>query len=655
MAYMKMININKFYPVGKHSKFQALNNVNLTFDKGEVVAIVGESGSGKSTMMNLIGGLDSDFLGDLIVNGEYVNNYNEKELVEYRKRKIGFVFQSFNLISHLTVLDNVMMAMTLSNVSKNVRVKRATEILEEMGLIDQIHKKPNTLSGGQKQRVAIARALVNDPDIIIADEPTGALDSETSASVMKIISDIAKRDKLVIIVTHSEIVAANCDRIVNISDGKIINPRQIDLNDNELIEKNDAEKYDDRNLSFTEAIRLSLLNMWEKRGRNFLVSIGGSIGITSVILMLALGLGINNYLVDTMGSQVNPLVAEAQLKSGFEPGPGSGTIDDSPFGDVKTVEYFTQKQINQLSTIKNVNEIKKGYNNFGIGYFFFTYEDEEKPFMMLNTISPALTEKDLYLGKFPQNNEVMVSRNLYEKYGESILGSNLDISISVNGKKVQFNCKVVGIASANDVNPTSMFTALYFDYNYLLKESEVDGADFGATSLYLVADNENDSAKIKEEINKFGYSGSTQEMTIELFSELLSVFTYVLAGVAGISLIVSAIMILTVLFISVVERTNEIGILKAIGARRKDISRIFVSEAFLIGIFSGLIGMFIAFILTLLINKLSTNLFDFNVLGLSYKYLLIGIGLSVSISVVAGIIPSSRASKLDPVESLRQE
>ena len=651
MAYMHMNNINKFYPVGKTGEFQALNDVNLSFDKGEVVAIVGESGSGKSTMMNLIGGLDSDYTGDMIVAGQYVNKFSEKQLVEYRKRKIGFVFQSFNLISHLSVLDNVMMAMTLSNVPKKIRVDIATKTLADIGLLDQIHKKPNTLSGGQKQRVAIARALVNDPDIIIADEPTGALDSETADSVISLIRDIAKKDKLVIIVTHSERVAQNCDRIVNIFDGKITNARQEDLNKDFKVEK--IEKYSDRNLSFIEAVRLSLLNMWEKRGRNLLVSIGGSIGITSVILMLALGLGINDYLKATIGEQVNPLVAEAQLK--VERDASAPPIDNSPFGEIQNVDYFGDDDFEKLSKINNVKSIEKGYNNFGVGYFSFTYKEEVKSFMMINTVAPTLTSSDLYKGEFPKNGEVMLSRNLYESYDTEMLNETIDVNVLINGVKVDFQAVIVGVLNSDDVNPTSMFTSLYTDYDYLLSKSQEDEAQFGATSLFLIANDESNTEAIKSEINAAGFSGSNQESLIGVFDELLSVFTVVLAGVAGISLIVSAIMILTVLFISVVERTNEIGVLKAIGARRKDIQRIFVSEAFLIGLFSGLIGMLSAAILTYLINSLSNSLFDVNVLNLAFKYLLGGMLLSVSISVVAGLIPSSRASKLDPVESLRQD
>ena len=191
MKELVLKNVNKLYKLSNKESFQALYDINVEFDKGELVSIVGESGSGKSTLMNLIGGLDSDFSGEIIAGGENLSKLSDRQLDNYRKNHVGFVFQSFNLISHLSILDNVTLALTLSNVSEKEKVSRATSLLKRMGLEDQIKKKPTQLSGGQKQRVAIARALINDPEIIIADEPTGALDSQTSMQILQILKEIA--------------------------------------------------------------------------------------------------------------------------------------------------------------------------------------------------------------------------------------------------------------------------------------------------------------------------------------------------------------------------------------------------------------------------------------------------------------------------------
>ena len=237
MKVLELTNVVKDYKLANKEKFRALHDVNVSFEKGELVSIMGESGSGKSTLMNLIGGLDSDYEGIISIDGKNLKEFKEKQLDDYRKKKIGFVFQSFNLIPHLSVLDNVTIGLTLSNIKESEKNQRALELLEKLGLKDQVKKKPTQLSGGQKQRVAIARALINNPDIILADEPTGALDSSTTEQILEILKEIADGGKLVIMVTHSEKVAKVSSRVVEISDGKIIADRQ-----NENYQKEETKK-----------------------------------------------------------------------------------------------------------------------------------------------------------------------------------------------------------------------------------------------------------------------------------------------------------------------------------------------------------------------------------------------------------------------------
>jgi len=222
MKALEIKHIYKEYKLENKTKFQALNDVSVSFNKGELVSIIGESGSGKSTLMNLIGGLDTDYDGEILIEGKSLKSFKDKQLDDYRKKKIGFVFQSFNLIPHLSILDNVTIPLTLSDVKESEKNEKAKIILKKLGLENQIKKKPTQLSGGQKQRVAIARALINDPDIILADEPTGSLDSQTTAQILEILKEIADEGKLVIMVTHSEKVASVSSRIVKIADGQII-------------------------------------------------------------------------------------------------------------------------------------------------------------------------------------------------------------------------------------------------------------------------------------------------------------------------------------------------------------------------------------------------------------------------------------------------
>lgn len=272
---LQIKNISKQYKTGELIQV-ALNNVSLNFRDNEFVSILGPSGSGKTTLLNIIGGLDQYDSGDLIINHISTKKYKDRDWDSYRNHVIGFVFQSYNLIPHQTVLANVELALTISGVSKKERRKRALEALEEVGLKDQAHKKPNQMSGGQMQRVAIARALVNDPDILLADEPTGALDSTTSVQVMELLKEVAK-DRLVIMVTHNpELAKKYSTRIVNLRDGMIqgdTNPYDPDESQQEIPKHKNLGK---SSMSLLTAFSLSLNNLFTKKGRTFLTSFAAS-------------------------------------------------------------------------------------------------------------------------------------------------------------------------------------------------------------------------------------------------------------------------------------------------------------------------------------------------------------------------------------------
>ena len=286
---LKLKNIKKDYKIGDFIQ-HALKNISVSFRKNEFVAILGPSGSGKTTLLNIIGGLDRYDSGDLIIDGKSTKSFKDKDWDAYRNHAVGFIFQSYNLISHISVLENVEMGMTLSGVSAAERRKKALELLEKVGLKDHAHKRPNQLSGGQMQRVAIARALANDPKIILADEPTGALDSKTSTQIMELIKEIAK-DKLVIMVTHNaELAKDYASRIVSMKDGVILD---------------DTDSYDDENkrsgelsikktsMSLLSALKLSFNNIKTKKGRTALTAFASSIGIIGIALILSLSNGFN--------------------------------------------------------------------------------------------------------------------------------------------------------------------------------------------------------------------------------------------------------------------------------------------------------------------------------------------------------------------------
>ncbi|MDB8542759.1 ABC transporter ATP-binding protein/permease [Turicibacter sanguinis] len=293
----------------------ALNDVSLNLRDNGLVAILGPSGSGKTTLLNIIGGLDHYDSGDLIINGISTKRYTDRDWDSYRNHTIGFVFQSYNLIPHQTVLSNVELALTISGVSKSERKKRAIEALEKVGLGNQLHKKPNQMSGGQMQRVAIARALINDPDILLADEPTGALDSETSVQVMELLKEVAK-DRLVVMVTHNpELAEEYATRIVKVRDGKIIddsNPYQVDASQ---LGQARHENMGKSSMSFSTSLSLSFNNLKSKKGRTLLTAFAGSIGIIGIALILSISNGVNTYISDIQKSTMSSYPISIQSQS----------------------------------------------------------------------------------------------------------------------------------------------------------------------------------------------------------------------------------------------------------------------------------------------------------------------------------------------------
>ena len=294
---LQLKNITKNYLSGDN-EVQALKGIDIEFRENEFVSILGQSGCGKTTLLNIIGGLDRYTSGDLIINGKSTKEFKDKDWDTYRNHSVGFVFQSYNLIPHQTVLANVELALTISGVGKAERKKMAIEALQKVGLGDQLNKKPNQMSGGQMQRVAIARALVNDPDILLADEPTGALDSKTSVQVMEILKEISK-DKLIIMVTHNpELAEKYSSRIVKLLDGKIIDDSNPYKSSEEDVKKarNKKDKSGKASMKFTTAVRLSLNNLMTKKGRTFLTSFAGSIGIIGIALILSLSHGMQSYI-----------------------------------------------------------------------------------------------------------------------------------------------------------------------------------------------------------------------------------------------------------------------------------------------------------------------------------------------------------------------
>lgn len=666
MTVLELKDVKKYYKMPGGGQYEALRGVNAKFDAGEMVAIVGESGSGKSTLMNTIGGLDSDFEGAILYEGKNLRDFSKKEMVNYHKKSIGFIFQNFNLISHLDLIDNVSIAMTLSNADEKTRRERAEELLTQVGLKDHMHKKPDQLSGGQKQRVAIARALANDPDVIIADEPTGALDADTTDVILNMIRDIAASGKLVLMVTHSDKVARHCSRVLRIDQGQIVSDQEQKPLDHHLEQRTEVKI---KQMSRFKAISLAFKNMKAKFGRNALVSTGMGIGIMSVILMLSLGKGVTSYVSGQMNTYSNPLVAEIQKTSSQkmrQQGMQAQQTGDkaalakqqqnnmASLSGTSSASAFSKKDLKKLEKISHVKKLQKGYSAISLGTNQLKYGKKTASMIYLKTVNDGIAKSEIKKGHLPKanKNEVMIDSGSADNLSKKILGKKVKASLQIGTKTITKTVKVVGIYEASGSGQVS---TLLLPYNDLAKIFKDNGLTLRANVVYLTATDKQYTSSIKQAAKDKGFAGSMQEQMTEMFNSILSVLTYVLTAIAAVSLLVSAIMILVVLNISVVERTQEIGVMKALGARRKDIRRIFSSEAFLLGLASGIVGIALTWLLAQGINSFTQSAFKAVVVSLTPQYALTGLIISIVISMIAGILPANHASKLDPVEALRKE
>ena len=765
---LELKNIKKSYTLANYTQV-ALNDVSLKFRKNEFVAILGQSGSGKTTLLNIIGGLDHYDSGDLIINNKSTKKFKDTDWDAYRNNCIGFIFQSYNLISHISILANVELGMTLSGVSKKERRQKAIEVLKKVGLENHINKKPNQLSGGQMQRVAIARALVNNPDIILADEPTGALDSKTSVQIMELIKEIAK-DKLVIMVTHnSELAHDYANRIIELKDGNIISDT------NKLEKQNNNKTYTIKKtaMSFLTALSLSFNNIKTKKGRTLLTAFASSIGIIGISIILSLSNGfdmqINQFEKDTLSSfpitisrQATEMTAEDMMS--MTPDKSDSYIDEEVIYPYDTASsMLIHKNVFTDDYLNYINNINPDYT-IGISYLrtmslnMLIKNDDKINYvnnLSLTSLPKELKESeetflesayDLLKGSYPKdkteiviavNEKNRLEKNILEALGidttkeeisfDELIGKEIkiilndDFYINNNNYFVPnmnydemydegITLKIVGIVRGKEdnmlaqiVNAMSMSQGagniLYsnelaeyiieqnkdslivkaqqnLDYNILTGEKFTENytkddmlAYLGAKDIpYMIniypvdfdakeniINYLNDYNKDKSDEDKIVYTDLADTFST-LSSNIMDAIGWVLITFSGISLIVSSIMIGIITYISVLERTKEIGILRSLGARKKDVSRVFNAETFIIGLASGLIGIIIARLLLFPINTILKDLTNLdNVAVMNPIHTLILITVAIILTLIGGLIPAVIASRKNPVEALRTE
>ncbi|MCT3495696.1 FtsX-like permease family protein, partial [Lactobacillus delbrueckii] len=507
--------------------------------------------------------------------------------------------------------------------------------------------------------------LANDPDVIIADEPTGALDADTTDVILNMIRDIAASGKLVLMVTHSDKVASHCSRVLRIDQGQIVSDQEQKPLDHHLEQRTEVKI---QQMSLFKAISLAFKNMKAKFGRNALVSTGMGIGIMSVILMLSLGKGVTSYFSGQMNTYSNPLVAEIQKTSsqkmrqqgmqaqqtGDKAALAKQQNNMASLSGTSSASAFSKQDLKKLEKIAHVKKLQKGYSAISLGTNQLKYGKKTASMIYLKTVNDGIAKSEVKKGHLPKagRDEVMIDSGSADNLGKKILGKKVKASLQIGTKTITKTVKVVGIYEASGSGQVSTLLLPYSDLAKIFKDN---GLTLKANVVYLTATDKQYTSSIKQAAKDKGFAGSMQEQMTEMFDSILSVLTYVLTAIAAVSLLVSAIMILVVLNISVVERTQEIGVMKALGARRKDIRRIFSSEAFLLGLASGIVGIALTWLLAQGINSLTKSAFKAAVVSLTPQYALTGLLISIVISMIAGILPANHASKLDPVEALRKE
>lgn len=634
---LKLKNVKKNYKINKNEVQEVLKDINLTLKSGEFVCIYGESGSGKSTLMNIIGGLDDDYIGTVTINKKDIKKIDKDN---YRRDKIGFVFQNFNLIPYLSVFENVMIMLDMTNVKQIKKIKMVESALEKVGLLEYKNKKVTELSGGQKQRVALARAIINEPDIILADEPTGALDSKNADKVLKILKQISNDGKLVIVVTHSNKVKKYSSRVITIEDG-LIKKDEILKNVKSVKKRNKSLK---RNLNSFMCVKLGLSNIINNLKRNILLITASSIGVIGILISLYIGSGVKKYISNELKNNANPLLF---------------TVSEKGRNELYDVKYYSKSEIDKIRKIDHVTNIKKDISYTSA---YIVYNGKKYDLVSLSSNS-NIKDKNIKLGNVPKTNEIVISEylsdNILNKRQNDLVGKNIKLYLLDSSKTspalLTKNLEISGIYKNGKVNLINNSNYAYVTYNTLEEiYSELD-EELKPTEIKIEIDKKENIEYVKKRMKKMGFELSNMEEYTNAIFNYLDIATYVLSSFSFLSLIVSCIMMIIVFSINVLERTKEIGILRALGFRKKDIKQIFKTEAILIGFFTGIFSCIISKILSSLINSVTKSKFDISIVNVNLKYMIFGIILSILVCIVGNIIPSRKASRLNIIDALRYE
>ena len=643
MSLIECKNINRYFGEGAN-RVHVLKDVNLSIEKGDFVAIIGQSGSGKSTLMNILGCLDVASSGSYRVDGTETSQMTADELAGLRRKRFGFIFQRYNLLSALSARENVALPSVYAGLEHKDRVKRADQLLHRLGLDGKEGNKPSELSGGQQQRVSIARALMNGGEIILADEPTGALDSKSGENVMEIIHQLHREGHTIIMVTHDPNIAAQANRIVEIKDGYIISDtsKNTDIAPSSIQSVQENISWSFYKDQFWESFRMSVQAIVAHKMRSLLTMLGIIIGIASVVSVVALGKGSQEKILSDISSMGTNTIS-------IYPGKGFG---DRRSSRIKTLTVADAEAISQQSYVDSTTPQTSSsgtltYRNtdltgqlYGVGDQYFDVRGLK---LSEGRLFDAVDVKE-------DGQLVVIDQNTKKKLFEGV---------DPLGKVILFKKRpltVIGVVEEQNSFGSSDSLMLFAPYTTVMHQ--ITGESY--TNSIIVKVKDDASSQVAEKsltelltvrhgtVDFFMRNSDSIKQTVE---SATGTMTLLISCIALISLVVGGIGVMNIMLVSVTERTKEIGVRMAIGARRSNILQQFLIEAVLICLIGGLVGVLLSGVIGVVFNQFVT---DF-AMSFSIVSIIAAVVCSTVIGVIFGFMPANRASKLNPIDALAHD
>jgi macrolide transport system ATP-binding/permease protein len=651
---IELKNISKIYQMGD-IKLAALDNASFRVEDGEFIAIMGPSGSGKSTLLNILGCLDVPTKGQYLIDGVDVSEFPESKLAQIRNEKIGFVFQGFNLLPRLNAVSNVELPLIYSG-NHNQRKATSINALKAVNLKERAYHRPKELSGGEQQRVAIARALVNEPSIILADEPTGNLDSKSGKEIMALLAELNKKCITIIMVTHDATVASYAQRIIRLKDGQIIEDKKVEgaqekPNQELICRRNEKGKRKFTISELKENLSMAVASIFSNKLRSFLTMLGIIVGVAAVITMIAIGQGASASItkrISQMGANLLMVRAGSFRQGGVRTAAGSvvtlkyddaqAILQDCPSVDkvVAVISRNAQVVYGDQNANTSVNGVTPDYptvRNFPVETGSFITDDDNRLLRRVAVLGKTVVS-ELFGNQDPIGQYMKINRIIFQVIGV----------MSTKG--------TAGPQDQDDVVFVPLFTA----QKRLFGMDNISRIDVEAKSQSVMSQADTEITYLMRQRHRIrpgqddDFDVGSQADILQTVQETSKTFTMLLAGIAIVSLIVGGIGIMNIMFVSVTERTREIGIRKAIGAQRIDILGQFLIEAVIVSLCGGLIGI----VLGVGASKLTSQFAGWSTV-ITPVSVILSFLFAFAVGFFFGVYPARKASLLNPIEALRYE